>query len=300
MTSPFGDLAVIADPAVADLAPIERALEAKGLAHRIMASRGAADTRRLATAALDEGYRYLAAAGDDLTVNDVVNGMFRDGGAVTPDAVLGVIPALGPCDLARCFGLPEGVEAAVGHLAGENTYPFDVMKVSATRGSETAGTYAANLVQIGLHAAASAPGHTAERVGGVRRFARFWRAYARQRVRDVTMRIDNRDHGLRAWSVIVGNGQFDAGLRMSPRSYPGDGVLDVLAFTGPKNEAYRMLPRIFRHGGHVPDDHIKELRIRIAGRIDADQPMPVVVDGSPLGTTPVAIQVVPQPILFKL
>ena len=114
------------------------------------------------------------------------------------------------------------------------------------------------------------------------------------------MKLDNREHELRAWSVIVGNGQFDAGLRMSPRSFPGDGVLDVLAFVGPKGEAYRLLPRIFRHGDHIPDDGIKELRIRIAGRIDADRPMPVVIDGAPLGTTPVGFQVVPQPIRFKL
>jgi diacylglycerol kinase family enzyme len=301
MTSPFGDIAVIADREVADTGAVEAALRGRGLAFRMLRSRDGADASALAAAALDEGFRYLAAAGNDRTVNDVVNGMFRDGSAPPEPPVLGVIPALGPCDLTRSFGLPDDVDGSIGHLTGENTYPFDVMRVTVDTPDGRATRYGANVAQVGFHAAAvrSASAHRwlGARAG---RFWGFWSAYARERVRDVTMKVDNRDHDLRTWSVIIGNGQFDAGLRMSPRSYPGDGVLDLLAFTGPKAEAYRLLPRIFRHGDHVPDDGIKELRIRLAARIEADHPMPVVVDGAYLGRTPLAIQVVPQPILFKL
>ena len=106
---------------------------------------------------------------------------------------------------------------------------------------------------------------------------------------------------MRGWSVVVGNGQFaDGGMRLSPRSFPGDGVIDGLVFTGPKSDAYRLLPRMFRHGDHVPDPNIHELRAKISLRVDADRPMPVVADGRRLGTTPVSFQVVPRPILLKL
>ena len=168
---------------------------------------------------------------------------------------------MGPCDLIRSFGLPEDVEGAVGHLVGENTYPFDVMKVSATRRGAPVDP-----VRDERRAGGVPRRHGAERRAAAalaRRRPAVPRVLVRLRhpaVRDVTLKLDNREHELRAWSVIVGNGQFDAGLRMSPRSFPGDGVLDVLAFVGPKGEAYRLLPRIFRHGDHVPDDGIKELR----------------------------------------
>ena len=70
---------------------------------------------------------------------------------------------------------------------------------------------------------------------------------------------------------MIGNGQFaDGGIRLSPRSFPGDGVLDALVFTGPKSDAYRMLPRIFRHGDHLPDPNIKELRAKL--KIDVASP----------------------------
>jgi diacylglycerol kinase family enzyme len=304
MTSPFGNLAVIADPRTGDrLAAVEHALTARGLAFRLQVSDGPAHASALAGAALDEGYRYLAAVGDDRTVQDVVNGMFRDGRPVVEEPVLAVVPALGPSDLTRSFGLPDDVEGSVGHLDGDATYPFDLMKVAATaRDGERRIRYGTNLAQIGLHAAAaqrarSLPGW----MGSSRRFVGFWAAYATQRVRDVTLAVDAREHHLRTWSVIVGNGQFiDGGIRLSPRSFPGDGVLDALAFVGPKAEAYRLLPRIFRHGDHVPDDGIKELRARIRVGIGSDRPMPVVVDGVTFGSTPVTFQVVPQPILLKL
>ncbi|HEY6680336.1 MAG TPA: hypothetical protein VI276_03925, partial [Actinomycetota bacterium] len=42
------------------------------------------------------------------------------------------------------------------------------------------------------------------------------------------------------------------------------------------------------------------LRARVALRIDGPRPLPVVADGSVLGTTPVTFQVVPRQILLKL
>jgi diacylglycerol kinase family enzyme len=304
MTSPFGNLAVIADPrAGARLVAVERALAASGLVYRLQVSEGPEHAATLAGAALDEGFRYVAAVGDDRTVQDVVNGMFRDGRPVADDPVLGIVPAMGACDLTRSFGLPDDVEASVGHLDGDATYPFDLMKVVLTDPTgERRIRYGTNVAQVGLHAAAAQRTRSLPAwLGSSRRFLGFWSAYATQHVRDVTLAVDTREHELRSWSVVVGNGQFiDGGIRLSPRSFPGDGVLDALAFIGPKAEAYRLLPRIFRHGDHIPDEGIKELRARIKVGIEADRPMPVVVDGVTFGTTPVTFQVVPQPILLKL
>lgn len=309
VTSPFGSLAVIVDPTAgegrvaAEVGAVERALAHRGLEHRIQVAEAPGDVSRLATAALDEGYRYLAAVGDDGTVQDVVNGMFRDGKTIVDSPVLAVMAAGSGCDLVRSFGLPGDVEGASSHLMGENTYELDVMKIRARgRNGATEVRYAHNVAEVGLHASATAKAAGFPRwMGNGRRFAGFWAAYAGTRRAVLDVVVDGRPQQHRAWSVIVGNGQFaDGGLRLSPRSFPGDGVLDALLFTGPKSDAYRLLPRIFRHGDHVPDPGIKELRARVALRIDGPRPLPVVADGSVLGTTPVTFQVVPRQILLKL
>lgn len=307
--SPFGALAVIVDPTAgegrvaAEVGAVERALAHRGLEHRIQVAEAPGDVSRLAAAALDEGYRYLAAVGDDGTVQDVVNGMFRDGRTIVDSPVLAVMAAGSGCDLVRSFGLPGDVDGASSHLMGENTYELDVMKIAVRgRSGATEVRYAHNVAEVGLHASATARAARSPRwMGNGRRFVGFWAAYARTRRAVLDVVVDGRPQQHRAWSVIVGNGQFaDGGLRLSPRSFPGDGVLDALLFTGPKSDAYRLLPRIFRHGDHVPDPGIKELRARVALRIDAPRPLSVVADGLVLGTTPVTFQVVPRQILLKL
>jgi diacylglycerol kinase family enzyme len=57
---------------------------------------------------------------------------------------------------------------------------------------------------------------------------------------------------------------------------------------------------MFRHGDHVPDASIAELRARVRITVDADRPLPIVADGEVIGTTPATFQVVPQQILVKL
>jgi diacylglycerol kinase (ATP) len=233
----------------------------------------------------------------------VVNGMFEDGRPRVQDAVLGVVPAGTGSDLVMSFGLPDDTARACEHLTGDNTYPFDLMKITCDgpKGSRVT-RYATNIAEAGMggevarHAAVDGTP-----VSNLRRFTAFWRAFARSKPRRVTVDVDTKSWEGRAFNVIVGNGQFTSGgLRMSPRSFPGDGVLDALVFTGPRSDAYRMLPRIYRHGDHIPDPHIKELRAKIRIAVDGARRLPVVADGAALGFTPATFQVVPHQILFKL
>ena len=305
MTSPFGSIAVIVDPraGVMDQLPVlERALGERGLEHRTYVSNGS-DPSALATSALDEGFRFLVAVGNDATVQDVVNGMFRDGHPIREEPVLGVIGAGSGCDLVRSFGVPGDTESAAAHLAGDNTYALDLMKITTTSaGGDRVTRFGHNLAQVGMGAqqvacSAKAPAW----LGGSRRFYGFWCGYLKTKAARFTVEHDARTWEGRAWNVVVANAQFTGGgLRLSPRSFPGDGILDALVFTGPRSGAYTQLPRLFRHGDHVPDPHIQELKAKIRFEIRSERPMPVLADGVALGTTPVTFQIVPRPILFKL
>lgn len=309
MTSSFGSLAVIADPRAGRgevgtrLGALERALAANDLEHRLSLVEEAGDGARLAESALDEGYRYIVAVGDDATVQDVVNGLFRDGAPIVDDPVLGVVAADARNDLLRSFGLPGDVDGGVRHLVGDATYPFDVMKITCIGpDGERSSRYAHNLAQVGLGANVEiARRRLPARLGDRRRqFLGFWRGYAATRRQRLRVRYDAKTWEGDGFHVVIGNGQFAAGVRLSPRSYPGDGVLDALVFTGQKSDAYTMMPRIMRHGGHVPDDSIRELRARIRFSVEGERPLALVADGEPLGVTPATFQIVPKQILLKL
>lgn len=309
MTSPFGTLAVIAHPAAGDgrvgerLPALRRALAVNDLDFELRIADAPGEGAHLASIALDEGFRYVVAVGDDATVQDVVNGLFRDGAPIVAEPVLGVVAADAGNDLLRSFGLPDDVDGGVRHLRGDVTYPFDLMRITCTGPEGQRVTrYAHNLAQVGLGANVElARRRLPERLGDRRRrFLGFWRGYVGTRRRVVRVGYDMKTWEGETFQVVIGNGQFTSGMRLSPRSYPGDGVLDALVFTGQKSDAYTMMPRIMRHGGHVPDDAIKELRAKIRFAVEADRPIAVVADGEPFGTTPATFQVVPQQILLKL
>jgi diacylglycerol kinase (ATP) len=306
---PFGPPTVIADPYAgegrvrAELAGVRRALERHDLPSSMQVAKVPGGTTELVMQAADAGARFLVVVGDDATIQDAINGMFRDGRPIVPDQVLGVVAANSGCDLVRSFGLPGDVDLAAAHLLGTNTYPFDVMKVQfiGEDGTPTV-RYAHNVAEVGFHAGATATAARLPRsLGRARRFLGFWTALARTSVLRLTVATDARAREFAAWSVVIGNGQFaDGGLRLSPRSYPGDGVLEALVFTGPRSDAYRILPRVFRNGEHVPDPNIAELRVKIRLGVEADRSMPLVLDGVSVGTTPAVFQVVPRQIRLKL
>jgi diacylglycerol kinase (ATP) len=119
--------------------------------------------------------------------------------------------------------------------------------------------------------------------------------------RPAPVRLDADGHvfGWRAFNVVVANGRFyGAGMQISPKSDPGDCLLDVLVMTGPKSGAFTTLPKVYR-GTHLPHRNIAEPR---AGRIhlDAGRPFPVEADGEVLGTTPVSFGIIPGVIRLKV
>ena len=309
MTSPFGTLHVLVDALAgggavrAKLPGLERALAVRGLDYTLVVATTPAELRERATRALKEGGRYIVAVGSDATVHHVINGMFADGEPIVEDPVIGVVGAGARCDIMRTMGIPDDFEMTVDRLAGDSTYPFDVMKITYTDEYGDRGTtYGHNIVEVGLGGRVA---ESAERfpswLGNGRQFLGFWSAWLRSRPASVKVDADRRTFEGKAFNVVVANAQYTGGgVRISPRSFPGDGVLDALVFTGPRSDAYTMLPRIYRHGGHIPDPNIKEFRAKIRVAVDAPKPWPVVVDQIVIGTTPVTMQIVPQRILMKL
>ena len=269
---------------------IERELRALGLEYDM--AQPVTDISGLARTALREGARFLVACGDDRTIHEVVNGMIEGGRAVSDDAVLGVIPT-GQCDFVKTFGLTDDPVRSIRNLAGEDVFPFDVGQAVARSEDGTERVrYFVNIAQIGR--GASAVAGTAGTGGRLTRpgaFIGFWRSVLQTRLTPVRIEAGQKEFSGAARNIVVANCQYSGGgQRLSPRSWPSDGLLDVLVFSGPKSEAYTLLPLIFR-GEHLPHPNIVELKGR-AISVEADRTLPVEVDGMFLGYTPASFDVV--------
>ena len=309
MSSPFGPLVLIANPRAgrgkveAALPKVERILRDEGLGYRIVRTTHPGHATEAAREALLAGERYLVAAGGDGTVHEVVNGMIRDGRPLVPDAVLGVVAAGSGCDFVRSFGLPGDAVQAARHLAGDDVRTIDVGTVTCADGDAATTRYFVNIAEAGLGGAvvARAAGLTGvgRLLGGVRYACAFWLTLPGFRPAAVRLDADGHAYGWRAFNVVVANCRFyGGGMQISPKSDPGDCLLDVLVMTGPKSDSFTTLPKVYR-GTHLPHRNIAELRARQV-HVEADRPVPVEADGELLGATPASFGIIPGVIRLKV
>jgi diacylglycerol kinase (ATP) len=286
----------------AQLPEVERALRERALDYRIVRTGGPGDAVAAARDALTSGERFVVAVGGDGTVHEVVNGMMDEARPLHPDAVLGVIAAGSGCDFVKTFGLPGDALRAAGHLAGANTVPLDVGKVTYVEGGgAVAVRYFPNIAEVGLGGSVV---HRAVRLprsfGRSRYFFGFWLTlpgFKRTRIR-VEAGAKKTFEGL-AHNVVVANCQFyGGGMKISPRSWPTDGVLDALVFHGPKSDSFTILPKVYR-GEHLPHPNIVEFRSRTV-KVEADRPLRIEADGEILGWTPATFDLIPHPLKLKV
>jgi len=125
-------------------------------------------------------------------------------------------------------------------------------------------------------------------IGAVADRARRW-----SRRVPVTVSIDDRP----GWSgqatgLLVANGQFLRGADAVPRGHPGDGWAEVNVYAMGTGTRRAMRGRLAT-GSHVPHPEIVERRGRRI-EIETRRPVPVVADGSRVGTAAgLVIQVLP-------
>lgn len=289
---------LIVDPDSGDfdglLSQIEEALTSLGVsAEARLATTG---VRATADRALAGGDRFLVAVGNDTTVHEIANAMMaREDHALLS---LGLIP-VSDSDILRTFGLPQDPLQACRHISGEDYYELDagLITVATADGSDRT-RYFVNIAQAGFGARTlDREARLPRSLGRARHFLGFWTGLAASRSVDVSVTVGRKSYQGPAYDIVVGNCQFfGGGLRLSPRSYPGDGAVDVLVMRGPRSDAFRKLPKMYR-GEHVPSPAIVEL----SGSevlIESEHPMPVHADGVVLGVTPASVRVVPNALRF--
>jgi diacylglycerol kinase (ATP) len=307
VTSPFGPLTLILNPRAGrgrvaeELPEIERTLLSNGMEFRVKQTAAPGDAVRFARETLESGDRFLVAVGGDGTVHEVVNGMFDGDRPIAPDAVLGVVAAGSGCDFIKTFGLPADVTRAIRHLNGDEVFPIDVGKVTYRDhdGGERVALFP-NIAEAGLGGETVSRAERLPRwVGRSRYFWGFWLAVRKYKATDIRLVADRREWSGRGHNVVIANGQFfGGGMKISPRSMPSDGRLDVQVSIGPKSDAFTTLPKVYR-GEHVPSPKIKEfLAARI--EVDADRPLRIEADGEVLGTTPAVFEVLPEAVRLKI
>ena len=253
--------------------------------------------------AVRESRSVVVAVGGDGTLNEVVNGFFRNGAPIPTTTKLAMVPLGTGGDFRRTLRIPIDPRAAIDVLRNGITRRLDAGCVTyqAADGS-TAVRHFINIADAGLG------GEVVQRVGnGTKRFGSMaytlggLRALVGFKNKPMTVDIDQTTHQLpKAQQVIIANCQyFGGGMQMAPTASPTDGVFDVIFIKNAgKIETMRGMTD-FRAGKHLDQTNPK-IELLYGKRISVASPAKVRIDidGEAVGFLPALFEIQPGSIEF--
>ena len=253
--------------------------------------------------ALNDGFEMVVSVGGDGTNNEVVNGFFTKGKPVKGKAVFGVLSRGTGSDLIKTLGIPKAYEESAPRLAGRDTAPLDVGKMTyVTHAGRTAVRYFINIASFGIGGDVDRRvNETTKFFGGKASF--LWASLMgllRWTNKPVTIRIDDGEpEDLRMFSGVVANGQyFGGGMWVAPQAKMDDGRFDVVLMGDlSRAEVMTSMTRIYK-GRHFPHPKVRYTNARVV-RAESDAEVLIDLDGEQPGRLPATFEILPGAIRIK-
>ena len=248
----------------------------------------------LAQAAGEAHGSLLVVIGGDGTVNEVVNG------AAGTEAEVAVLPCGTGQDFGRTHGIPGRFDDAVRVALGGETRVIDLGRVDC-EGSPS--RLFANVGSAGMSGAVARRANSMTKALGGR--ATFFYALTREFLAWQNTRVVvELEGGVRRegamHDVIVANGRYHGGgMKLAPDARQDDGSFDVVLIGDvTKPDFVTTAPKLYS-GRYLSHPKVELLRSPTVA-IEAAEPLPLEVDGEPIGTTPARFDVVPAALRLRV
>ena len=276
---------------------IARAAHAAGVRGEAIFSERPGQLGELAREAVDAGASLLVVVGGDGTVHEVVNGVAgRDG------VELALIPRGTGFDFARTHEIPKRLPDALRIARDGTARPFDLGRATYHADGRENSAWFANIASVGMSGAVAAKANSTTKALGAKTsyLLALGVVFARWKNVHLRVRVDEEERDALMEDTIVAVGRYLAGgMKITPDAEPDDGLFDVLLIGDvTKTELVRVMPKIYR-GTHLPHPKAEVLRGATV-TIEADEPMPIQLDGEQPGTTPVRFELVPAAIRLRV
>jgi YegS/Rv2252/BmrU family lipid kinase len=276
---------------------IARAAHAAGLRGEAILSERPGQLGDLARGAADEGATLLVVVGGDGTVHEVVNGVAgREG------VELALIPCGTGWDFARTHEVPKRLDGALRIAKDGQARPFDLGRATYRADGSEQTAWFANMASVGMSGAVAAKANSTTKALGAKTSYLYalGTVFARWKNVELRVRVDEEERNGLMEDTIVAVGRYLAGgMMITPDAEPDDELFDVLLIGDlTKTELVRVMPKIYR-GTHLPHPKGEVLRGRTVS-IEADDPLPIQLDGEQPGTTPVRFEIAPAAIRLRV
>jgi len=255
------------------------------------------DAISLTQASLEEGFERIVAVGGDGTINEVINGFFRDGKPINPKAELGIIPIGSGNDFIKAINIPPTSERAIKFMLQGASYDIDLATI------EYRGALGKEQRLFNNIAGAGFDGEVTERAnkmgkifGPLTYFISIFLSFLSYKNKEAEVIADGKTIIGKFNSVVVANGQyFGGGMKIAPHAKLNDGLFDIVLIEDIKMlESVTYAPKLFK-GTHLSHPKIKhfnaeEITLRTKER------MVLQADGEIFGTADFTARIMPSAI----
>ncbi|MEE4353365.1 MAG: diacylglycerol kinase family protein [Desulfatiglans sp.] len=264
----------------------------------IRMTNGPGDATDMARQCLREGSKIVVSVGGDGTLNEVINGLGNQKGAIDPGVSLGIVPSGTGCDFSRSLDIPHELDAALELIARTSRRRIDLGRLTyETADGLSSCRYFVNIVSFGLG------GEVDRRVNGSTKvfggFLSFvWATFISllsYKKKNIDLSIDHDFHeNVTVWNVVVANGNYHGGgMFIAPGADTSDGLFQVTVIGDLKiHEVFRNLPKLYN--GRIYDhDRITEYSGREI-RANSSEEVLIDMDGEQPGRLPLYIEMIPS------
>jgi len=246
----------------------------------------------LAQSAGEAGDSLLVVVGGDGTLNEVVNG--------APAGEVAILPSGTGEDFAGTHGIPDDFDEAVRVALEGTVRTIDLGRVEFAGGGSRVF---ANVGSAGMSGAVARRANAMSKALGGR--ATFFYALTREFLawHNTTVTVELADGTQREspmHDVIVANGRYHGGgMKLAPDASQDDGLFDIVLI-GDVNKLDFLTTAPKLYSGRYLSHPKVELLSSGSVTIEAREPLPLEVDGEPIGTTPARFEIVPSALRLRV
>jgi len=254
----------------------------------------------IARTAIDEGHRFIVCIGGDGTVNEVVNGLVREG-RIADGVVLSIVPGGTGSDFARVLDIARDPVQACETTLGDTVRTVDLGEIQCLLNGQRIVRYFVNVAGVGFD------GETCVRVnrmskritGTIPYLTSLLITLVSYKNKDVEVIVNGQRRAGCFNSVVICNGQyFGGGMWVGPQAAADDGIFDVVLLKDlTKPELVVNIPRIYRgtHLTHPKVESIQGTEIQVVSK----QRMFIQAEGELVGETPATFRMLPAALQLR-
>lgn len=181
-----------------------------------------------------EGYRNFIIVGGDGTLNEVVNGIFKQKNVATSNINIGLFSLGTGNDWARYFKFSKNYEFAVKRLTENKIVKQDVGKIIYKSDKILNDRYFLNVAGIGLDSIIVYSVNQIKKRGKQTKLAYFIaliKCFLKYKSEKITININDEVLCDNFLSLSIGNGKFSGGgMQQTPDAINNDGLFDVAIY----------------------------------------------------------------------